>query len=197
MLYPKYTESTFLALDVDGVVNHLSKSAKNSSFGQISEYPIRWREPMLDELRTRLTIPGVVGVWLTTWLQSPKMLNELEELLGLKGYVPLRAEYPDMMELGWGGAKVLVNPAFEGASLSSGNSRWWKYRSAEMLLEKYSPARFAWLDDELGRNTGRLDPWHPKPMTYERLLLKTDPVAGLLPENFKRLDEWLSLEAPA
>jgi hypothetical protein len=189
-----YSGCTFVALDVDGVVNHFSKSARNSGTGQISEYPIKWRPEMLDELRTRLTLPNVVGVWLTTWLQSPELLDELEEMLGLKGFVPLRADYPHMMELGWGGAKVLMNSRFEGMSLNSGNSRWWKYRSAEMVLEEYKPERFVWLDDELGRNTGKLDPWHPRPVTYERLLLKTDPVAGLLPENFVTLDNWLKME---
>lgn len=190
-----YKDYTFVILDVDGVVNHFSKSARNCGTGEISGYTIKWRPEMLDRLRELLSLPNVIGAWLTTWLESTEMLDELETLLGLKGFVPLRANYPHMEELGWGrGVKVLKDSRFEGVALKSGNPRWWKYRAAEMLLDEYKPERFVWLDDELGRNTGRLDPWHTKPVTYERLLLKTDPVAGLLPENFVTLDNWLKME---
>ncbi len=185
---------TVLALDIDGVLNHFSKSAKNSRRATVGGYPISWREDTLERVRAMLARPDVEGALLSTWLSDPELYEELEKVFELEGLLPHRAAYPHMVTLGWGGVKVLADSRFEGTELNPGSSRWWKYKSAELLLEELKPARFAWVDDDLGKNTGKLDPWHPKPVTYERLLLRTHDVAGMLPADLATLEDWLNME---
>jgi len=185
-----------LALDVDGVVNAFTKNSRKLESGQIAEWPIKWRPPMIERLKAVLALPNVEGAWLTTWLQSPALLDELEELLGLKGYVPHRAEYPFMVELGWGGAKVLADERFTGSSLNVGNPRWWKFRSAQFLVEDLKPDRFAWIDDELGSAKGiPNDIWKPV-NSYDKLLMRTHSIAALLPEDLDKIEAWVAAPPP-
>ncbi len=188
--------TTIVSLDVDGVLNSFSKNGKNLSSGRVGEWPIKWREEVLERLRAILALPNVEGAWLTTWLSEPDLLNELEELLNLKGLVPHWAEYPHMTELGWGGVKVPLDDRYIGASLSPGNPRWWKFRSADFLVEELAPTRFAWLDDELGTAKGIPgDVWKPV-NRYDKLLMRTHSIAGLLPADLDVLEAWISAPAP-
>lgn len=93
--------------------------------------------------------------------------------------------------MGW--SQDSFESGFANTKLYPGTSRWWKYRSAELLLEEFNPKRFAWVDGDLGINAGRNDPWYVRNVTYERLL-KTHDVAGMLPEHLNVLDKWLHME---
>jgi hypothetical protein len=187
---------TLIALDFDGVLNVFSKNApvplKKATIGG---WPVQWRPEVLERLKAVLALPGVEGAWLTTWLEEPVLLDEVERVLGLEGLVPHRAEHPAVKSAD---GRVLVNDLFpEGASTSPVTGRWWKYRAIELLIERLGPARVAWLDDDLGRAAGMPgNPWRPG-QRPERLALRTHANAGLLPGDMTRLEEWISAGQPS
>lgn len=180
-----------LALDVDGVLNHFSKSAKSSRSAVISSLPITWRVPVIERLKTILSSPLVTGTWLTTWEFVPSDLRELEEALGLSGLVPLFAPFP-RVDRPDGDFRILPDEIFPNATLATSSPRWWKYRSAELLIENNPDYRFAWLDDALCHTTSpelrRL--WKPR-ITEDRFLLRTDERAGLLLPELEALSSWI------
>lgn len=181
---------TLIAIDVDGVLNSFTKRPRTPfAKAEVGRWTIRWRQPVLDRIKVLLALPGVEGAWLTTWLEEPWLLDDLEQALGLEVLVPHRAEYPTVSTQTGG---MIYNELFEGYdSFSPSSSRWWKLRALEMLLDRLRPARFAWLDDELGRTEHVLgNAWRPG-MSSERFLLRTQPIAGLLPANMDRLERWV------
>lgn len=186
--------TTLLALDVDGVLNAFSKSPKLDGRGVVHslvddrDYKVSWRVELLERLKGFLSRPDVEGAWLTTWLEQPAMLNELEEMLGLVGLVPVHAEIP-LVVSGWG---KVVNPAFDSqVSSSSSSPRWWKYRAWELLRERGGYSRAAWLDDDLGRAKGVPNMAYKPSESFETLLLKTHEQAGMLSADLDKLELWL------
>lgn len=181
-----------IALDVDGVVNSFTKNPRKPlERVQIGEWPVQWREPLIARLRDLLARPDVEGAWLTTWLEQPDLLDQLERALALDGLVPHRAEHPAPQD---STGQVAISPKFnEDTSTSPHSPRWWKFRAAQMLVEEIRPERFAWLDDDLGRAKGiPRDPWRPA-TTPQRLLRRTDSIAGLLPADLDALEAWAEL----
>ncbi|WEG08624.1 hypothetical protein PU630_15470 [Microbacterium horticulturae] len=78
--------------------------------GQVEGWPINWRPDVLDRIRKVLSLPGVEGAWLTTWLERPWLLDELEELFGLGGMVAHRAEHPTVRTRSGG---AVINERFD------------------------------------------------------------------------------------
>lgn len=89
-----------------------------------------------------------------------------------------------------------MDDRFEQNIAFDSRSTWcWKRRAAEMLVERVRPARFAWIDDELGNVSLGADPWGSQ-QNYERLLLRTKSFPGLLPRDLDQLEGWLAQTAP-
>lgn len=181
--------TTLIAFDNDGVFNCFSKSAKNAVRTMVGPWPITYREDVLERVRGILAREDVAGAWLTTWLEEPALLAELEARLGLEGLLTHRAVHP-MVSTGWGG--VAVDPRFDGRSNREPHSpAWWKLRSWELLLEELQPERAAWVDDDLGRAHGKGTYEFRPQVTPERFLYRTHSVAGLLHTDLDKLEAWL------
>lgn len=180
---------TVIALDVDGVLNALTPEPGPSFMTvYVGRWPIRWRPEVIDRLRTLLLRPGVQGAWLTTWLEEPWLLDELEQVLGLDGMVPHRAAYPAVQTAG--GASH-IDPRFDHWAMFVPESpKWWKLRAAELLVESVQRARFAWVDDELGRSTRTPGDRWILGRTHWQFLLRPDPAAGLSNADLQQLEEW-------
>lgn len=181
---------TVLALDIDGVLNHFSKTSKPKSINtQIEGYDINVRADILERVKALLERPEVTGAWLTTWLDAPESLAKFIAFTGLdEHYVPLFFESP-LVQTGWGG--TARSEAFAGTSSNPANFGWWKYRSLELFEAKHKPERLAFLDDDLFRISGKGAP--SKRPTYERFFLKPYSVAGLVHDDLDKLEAWLAL----
>ncbi|MDF2558579.1 MAG: hypothetical protein K0R99_25 [Microbacterium sp.] len=187
---------TVIALDVDGVLNAFGRLPGPSSLTvYVGRWPIRWQPAIVDRLRMLLLRPGVEGAWLTTWLEEPWLLDELEQVVGLDGLMPHRASHPAAQTID-GGSRI--DPRFDdGTTFVPESPHWWKLRAAELLTEQRRPARFAWADDELGlairTPVGR---WNPG-RTHDQFLLRPDPMVGLTEANLRELEDWVSEGRPA
>lgn len=181
--------TVLLAFDNDGVFNCFTKNPKNVTRTKVGEWPITYREDVMARVRGLLSREDVTGAWLTTWLEEPALLAELEGRLGLEGLLPVRALHPNI-STGWGESE---SPDFAGrSSLEVERPSWWKFRSWELLLEEVKPERAAWVDDDLGRAHGKGTAEFRPQVTHERFLLRTHAVAGLLHEDVDKLEAWLN-----
>lgn len=185
------SDVTLVALDVDGVLNSFTTNPRARLVSaKIGSWTIRWRPELLARIRALLALPGVDGAWLTTWLEEPWLLDELERALGLDGLVPHRADHPSVQTRSGG---FIIDERFTAdSSVSSSSGAWWKLRAAELLIERLQPARFAWLDDELGRAGGGRGGLWRLGQTSERLLLRPDAIEGVMPSDLDRLETWVT-----
>lgn len=181
---------TLIALDIDGVLNPLERIPGDTGVSSvIGEWMVQRHQPVIDRLQQLLTLPGIEGAWLTTWLEMPWLLDELEHELGLTGLIPHRAPHPTTRTRAGG---VAFDERFNAdVSFSSTSKQWWKIRSAELLIDQVKPSRFAWLDDDLNR-AGRLqgDIWRPG-VSRSRFLFAPDTRTGLTAAQLDDLEEWL------
>lgn len=182
---------TVIALDIDGVLNSFGRKADPSFMTvHVGRWPIRWRPAVMDRLRMLLLRPGVEGAWLTTWLEEPWLLDELEQVLGLDGIVPHRASYPEVRNVSGG---LCIDPSFDAwVAFVPESPDWWKLRAAEMLVERLRPARFAWADDELDVSTRTPGSRWRLGRTHIQFLLRPDPMVGLTEADLRRLEDWVS-----
>src|SRR5690606_3912176 len=104
---------------------------------EVGGWSIHSRPAMRSNLRTPLAIPGVEGAWLTTWLEEPWLLDDLERALGLEGLVPHRADHPDVSVPG--GGRIIDHRFDDDVMPNASSSKWWKLRAAELLLERLQP----------------------------------------------------------
>jgi len=186
--------TVLVALDVDGVLNGFSKNPALDGYAEIHDpansrdLPIKWRKNLLERMRMILSRPDVTGAWLTTWLMAPAMLDELEHVLGLEGLLELRAPYLTV-EMGWGKVPNPLLPANVNSNTHSPN--WWKFHAWEALLDLNNFQRGAWLDDDLGRAKGGPGNKYTPGESFDRLLLRTNPQAGMLSGDLDKLESWL------
>lgn len=181
---------TVIALDVDGVLNGFgSYLGERMASAQVGPWRIRWRPDVLARLKDLLDRPDVEGAWLTTWLEYPWQLEELQETLGLTNdHIPHRADHPAVQTRA---GRTIIDHRFEDSvAFHSTTKQWWKRHAAEMLMQRLQPARFAWIDDELGTTVFAEDPWAPIESS-ELLLMRTSSVYGLLAKDVDRLENWL------
>lgn len=180
---------TVITLDIDGVLNSMgSFRSEQMARVDVGRWKIRWRPVVVERLKELLDRPEVDGAWLTTWLEQPWLLDEFEQALGLTGHVPHRADHPAAQTRS---GRTIIDQRFEGdVAFHPTSTRWWKRHAAEMLVRRLRPARFAWIDDDLGHSVSIDDPWRPRE-TPDRFLLRTDSFRGLLSEDVVRLERWL------
>ncbi|HWU29994.1 MAG TPA: HAD domain-containing protein [Microbacterium sp.] len=182
---------TVIALDVDGVLNSFGRKADPYFMTvHVGRWPIRWRPAVMDRLRLLLLRPDVEGAWLTTWLEEPWLLDELEHVLGLDGIVLHRAGYPAIQTTD---GRSHIDPRFDawGAFVPE-SPHWWKLRAAELLIEQLRPARFAWADDELDVSTRTPGSRWRLGRTPAQFLVRPDPMVGLTEADLRRLEGWAS-----
>ncbi|MDP3949509.1 HAD domain-containing protein [Microbacterium sp.] len=182
---------TVIALDIDGVVNGMgSFRVERMARVDVGRWTIRWRPPVVERLKELLDRPDVEGAWLTTWLEQPWLLDDFEHALGLIGLVPHRADHPAVQTQS---GHTIIDHRFEDdVAFHPTTTRWWKRHAAEMLVRRLQPARFAWIDDDLGRSAFGDDPWRRRE-TYDRFLLRTAALSGLLSGDVDRLERWLHI----
>lgn len=143
------TGKPVLLLDVDGVVNAMSKQAPThvwpakvwqrakirASNGM--EYPFLWAIPVVEWL-TRLHESGDVDIrWHTTWQHEAMRVGER---LGLPEFTVL--ECPEFAEARRNGSALVARLLREGLP------RWWKYPAAERVLSDEG-SRMIWIDDDI------------------------------------------------
>ncbi|SEB56673.1 hypothetical protein SAMN04489806_1126 [Paramicrobacterium humi] len=184
---------TLIALDVDGVLNSFTKKPRTPhAKALVGRWNIQWQQAVLDRLKALLALPNVEGAWVTTWLEEPWLLDELEQALGLEGLVPHRADHPAVQTRS---GHTIINDVFdEYISFYPETRHWWKLRAMELLIDRLRPARLAWLDDDLGSDLHG-DSWRLG-ITPERFLLRPHAVSGLLPGDMSQLEHWVSIGDP-
>lgn len=192
-LTPSEHRVTLIALDIDGVLNGFGNArGEQLAVTEVGRWKIRWRPPVVARLRAILARSDVQGAWLTTWLEQPWLLDEFEAALGLDGLMPHRADHPSVDTRA--GATIIDERFDQSIAFDSNSEWWWKRRAAELLLDRVQPARFAWIDDEIGNVRINADPWGPQ-QNHQRLLLRTRSFPGLLPRDLDRLESWLTRKA--
>lgn len=181
-------QQTLVAIDVDGVLNVLKRPQRGLVERNIGGWDIAWRPSTIKALRDFLKQPEVKGVWLSRWLEWPEKLEELERELKLEGLIE-RAEHPKTAPAEFGWRRIIRDFRFPRVStLEPRSGYWWKFRSAELLIEQHPEHRFVWLDDELGySNHG--SQWAPM-VNENRILYKVNPHKGLMPLDIRKLDAW-------
>lgn len=187
---------TAIALDIDGVLRSMGNfPGERMARVDVGRWTIRWRPLVVKRLKGLLDHPGVEGAWLTTWLEQPWLFDEFERALGLVGHIPHRADPPAVQTKS---GHTIIDHRFEDdVAFHPTTTRWWKRHAAEMLVRRSQPARFAWIDDDLGHSVFRDDPWRPRE-TYDRFVLHTVALPGLPSGDVDRLERWLDVsdEAP-
>jgi hypothetical protein len=128
--------ASYLFLDVDGVLNpetsfadDLDPTFKVHRIGKYDVWVSRKQGEWLQGLRKR----GVNIVWATTWIESPPMLDELADLLGL----PLDLDRIDVMDY----------TSYKDCGKQPGIFRWLNKNNIDPDLHPC-----VWVDDLLGPN---------------------------------------------
>lgn len=133
--------TTVIYLDVDGVINSLSKSAPKQNtqwFGEWKQeivqvhsgkYPILWSTELVKSLNEIVARPDVQLVWLTTW--QDYAVSVLSPLIGLD-VTGSEVLYPEDQE-------DMYDAQY-----------WWKLQVIKKDVETRKPEKFIWIDDDFG-----------------------------------------------
>jgi len=135
--------STTIYLDVDGVLNAVSKrrpSFKVTGWGlwgtkQVNGWPIQYSPDMLDHLNELADRDDVTFKWLTTWTNDAAKI--LSPAIGIHGE---DWDVLDGDQHAWGGARG-----------------WWKLEAIRADVEAAKPERFIWIDDDLSMESRALE----------------------------------------
>lgn len=130
---------TTIYLDVDGVLNSLSKNPPKSmtnwtgewckervTISDGSTYPILWATELIDSLNTLAAREDVTFKWLTTWQDDA--VNYLAPVLGL------------------GSDWTVLHGNNVYHSLSED---WWKLKAISHDIEDTQPEKVVWIDDDI------------------------------------------------
>lgn len=161
-----------LLLDIDGVVNALSKGLPTKTWQKTDwtrakirgsdgvEYPFLWSAPVIAWL-TGLHTSGRVEIrWHTTWQQDAPRVGSI---LGLPEFaVQVCDEFAEAAENG---------SALAARMIRHGLPRWWKYPAAELVLTD-EKRRMIWIDDDIDTELTR---------ATRRVLKATHPVELVCP----------------
>jgi len=181
------TDKPVLLLDIDGVVNAMSKKVPVKVWPADvwhwtkvqapdgGQYPIFWATPVVDWL-TRLHESGDVEIrWHSTWQEASLEVGEAVGLPVFKVH-----ECPEYAE-GHANGSALV-----ARLLREGLPRWWKYPAAERVLTDEG-SRTIWIDDDidyqLSASTRRT-----LEAVYNIELVCPDERTGLMPKHMRRVD---------
>lgn len=131
--------STTIYLDVDGVINAVTKRVPTSTgWGEyarrkVNGFPIMFAPGLIEALNELAARDDVTIKWLTTWEKDAA--EDLSPALGLNGQ-------------DW---EVLTGDqeAWRGGD-------WWKLQAIKADVEASGPERFFWIDDDLGAEAAAL-----------------------------------------
>jgi hypothetical protein len=142
---------TIVYLDVDGVINAVSKGAPKAntqwngewSREEVMKFYILWSHELVENINELAARDDVTVKWLTTWQElAPK---ELCPVTGIEGQL-WEVLYGDLETHGYTG------------------NRWWKLDSLMEDLDKEQPDKVVWIDDDINyhRWTGEWLKGHPE-----------------------------------
>lgn len=130
--------TTRIYLDIDGVINSLSKSAPKMNTQWLGEwgqekvigYPILWSLELIDHLNDIAIKEDVQFVILSTW--QDHAINDLAPVVNLNATDTWDVLYPENQE-----------------DLYSFQNGWWKLHAIKKDVELYNPDKIIWLDDDI------------------------------------------------
>jgi hypothetical protein len=147
------TNRPLILLDVDGVLNILSRDASpwdavrsGWAIAEGNRYRITWSPEVIDTIK-RWLAEGVEIQWLTTWGHDAN--NSLRHLLGLPE-LPVAGTYdqdPTGSPETAGDSHASVAPAAPDPL----TGQWWKYDVACRIVKEQPDRTLIWVDDELRR----------------------------------------------
>lgn len=126
--------TTIIYLDVDGVLNAVSKKSPSlSSTGwdvwetrPVNGWPILWAPELIDALNELAARDDVTFKWLTTWTHDAAKV--LSPAIGINGQ---EWEVLDGEQHGWRGPD------------------WWKLQAIQKDVLESMPDQFIWIDDDI------------------------------------------------
>lgn len=159
-----------LYVDVDGVIcpfGPTGRSAWGSEWchADAGLLPVAYAQELVDGLNDLARRPDVAFIWLTSWEEmAPEYLCPA---IGLDG-----ARWPYL-------------------SADGGNTgeRWWKLAALQSDLERSSPARIVWIDDQL-RFEKEAQQW-ARFLGARILLVSPDPRLGISPAELESVRSFL------
>lgn len=182
------SEIPVLLLDLDGVVNAMSKQAPTHVWKaphwnrgkQLNrdgiEYPMLWSQPVVDWL-TALHESGQVEVrWHSTWQDESLKVGAL---MGLPEFQV--QECPEWDEYCAGGSALaarLISECMPG---------WWKYPAAERVVTQEG-RRLVWIDDDIDYQISPQDRGALKQL-HELRLVCPDQYTGISPRHMRIVGE--------
>lgn len=181
------TDQPVLLLDIDGVVNAMSKQAPTHVWpkgvwnrapihNEGIDYPFLWSTPVVEWL-TGLHESGDVEIrWHTTWQRDALRVGEV---LGLPEFrVQDCPEWDKYQANGSELASELVRACMPG---------WWKYPAAERVVTDEG-RRLIWIDDDIDYQIGRRARDLLKSIYMLRLVCPAMGT-GIIPRHMKTVDE--------
>ena len=135
--------STTIYLDVDGVLNAVSKRHPSLSAtgwdkwetAPVNGWPILWSPELIAELNELAARDDVTFKWLTTWTDDAAKV--LSPAIGIKGQ---EWEVLHGDQHAWGGRRG-----------------WWKLEAIRADVEATNPDLFIWIDDDLSMESEALE----------------------------------------
>lgn len=160
-----------ILLDVDGVINRGSLSPETSDL-RAGGADLIVHPGLIEALRALSQRDDLEIGWLSTWLEHPEALDELEAVLGVS----------------------FLRPEVHPGSRACWSASWWKLPTLHGFLEEGDA--WVWVDDDLSP-----DPQDStRRMLADRYQRRGRPVSvsgrtGLTPEQLAELVEWLDAQA--
>ena len=192
------TRPPLLLLDVDGVLNAISRKGDPSAWpdwqqalarNRHGSWPILYSPTVVSAVR-RWHDEGLAEItWLTTWLHDAN--GELRDLLGLPAFPVLGArQYERAARPAAGPDEGSATHAdFAGAHVASQlTGRWWKFDAVLDVVASQPGRPLVWIDDDL-RVERAVQQWMRMHTTC--LLMTPSTHVGLIPRHLQTVEDWL------
>lgn len=140
----------YVFLDMDGVINAISKKPPVQNTGWAGEWKtekvegwdILWSTELIDHLNFLNTLEDVQIVVLSTW--RTKAVEHLFPAFGLEAKEDWVVLDPDGVSHGYAGGWRF-------------NTQWWKLTEVQNFVDDHHGDRFIWLDDDINLSAAALD----------------------------------------
>ena len=168
-------------MDVDGVLNIFPSGTppQNVKRGEATPFitdddfaapqvPITWKPHIVDRIRELHESGAVKVVWLTTWGRGANY--GLHELIG----------FPQL--------DVVADPEehpYRGLTFQN----WWKAHAVRNFLEKNSPSKIIWTDDDLGYHKNTVGDIYEK---VDALMISPNERRGITEADLHAIEEFLA-----